>query len=72
MAGDTAKAAWGLTDEQLLKQLGVAIEAEVASGPAKAPSVAPAPIEEATGPAEKELRATPSGRPIAAVAGKGG
>lgn len=69
---DTAKAAWGLTDEQLLKQLGVAIEAEVANGPAKAPSVAPAPIAEATGPADKELRATPSGRPIAAVAGKGG
>lgn len=69
---DTAKAAWGLTDEQLLKQLGVAIEAEVASGPAKAPGVAPVPIEEATGPAEKEIRTAPSGRPIVAVAGKGG
>ena len=68
---DELKKAWSLTDEQLERQLGVAIEAEVASGPARAPSVAPAPIE-ATGPAEKELLTAPSGRPVVGVAGKGG
>lgn len=60
--------AWNMSDDDLKKQLGVAIEATV-SNPSLA---APVPQLEATGPAEKELRETPSGRPIVAVAGKGG
>lgn len=60
--------AWNMSDDDLKKQLGVAIEATV-SNPNLA---APVPQLEATGPADKELRATPSGRPIVAVAGKGG